>query len=757
MSMYRSWSPVRRWGGTASAVVLAMTLVLTMALAGITPAPVAAVEEEVPRAGMPINAAGGLTNPPRELLSSGASIMLEQASALSRGEADPYFGAVAASGSSGATSAQQVPFRNPAPAFSRNLLITRNFGYFPVQTEPHIAVNPLDPEHLVVGAIDYNMGSVMSTYTSFDGGETWMGPSQVPRFREDLAGAGDPVVSFDRDGNVYITMLSVGVRDFQIGSIISDALVLNMAVSKSTDDGLTWSDPILASEGTVVTVSQLDEAGKERGTVTFVDLDKPWMTVGPHPDDPERDVIYLSYTEFESTYSIMYADELAFFSVPVVATTIKVLVSEDGGASWRDPVAASPKVFYGAGIGATPGTTSMRQTGGVNLVARLVQGSQVAVLPDGTLATAYYDSTDDGIATGLATVMVAMSEDAGRTFSDPVMAGAHRETPFRLRTAEYRYGGLPAMAAGPNGEIYIVQTVRPVERANDDSDVYLFRSFDKGQTWEEPVRVDGDTTDAAQFFAQVAVSPDGVVHIMWGDHRDDPVRLRYHIYYTQSTDRGETFGFTLPDQNFTAPDTRVTDFPSNPMKGFPNGRFIGDYFGITATEDDVYLVWADTRLGEFGGIGQQIGFARKTAIGPPSLFLSPPSGSAGRIVDVQGFNFQPEANVTLYVSGVATSFLRTDENGLFQTSIYMPLTGEGPTQISAYDETGNVATASFFTEFGFDTLQRTLEDLEQRIADGNGGGESGSTGGDSSGQQGQDDETAAAEGTPPAPATPDTD
>jgi hypothetical protein len=243
----------------------------------------------------------------------------------------------------------------------------------------------------------------------------------------------------------------------------------------------------------------------------------------------------------------------------------------------------------------------------------------------------------------------------------------------------------------------------------------MYRSFDQAQSWEEPVLINQDGTNANQFFPQIATSPDGMVHVMWGDQRDDPVRLRYHIYYSQSTDRGESWGFTLPDQSFTAPDTRVTDFPSNPMKGFPGGRFIGDYFGIAATGEDVYLVWADTRLGEFSGLNQQIGFARQTAIEPPSLFISPPSGSAGRIVDIQGFQFQPEANITLYVSGVATSFLRTDAEGQFQTSIYMPLTGEGPTQISAFDETGNVATASFFTEFGFDTLQRSLEEINSQL------------------------------------------
>jgi hypothetical protein len=695
----------------ALALVVACSFVLTGASLVI------AQDEEALRTGTPLNSAG-FANPAREFLSAGALLVLDQAIAARLSEPDPYFSA-AAGGSGGATaaSAQQVPFRNPAPAFSRNLLISRNFGYSPFQTEPHIAVDPTDPEHLIMATIDYNMGSTMSTYTTFDGGETWQGPFQVPRFREDVAGAGDPVVAFDRDGSAYVTMLSIGVREFQIGSIASDAIILNMAVSKSTDGGLSWSDPILASEGLVSTVSQIDEGGKERGTVTFQDLDKPWMTVGPHPDDPERDIIYVSFTEFESTYTIIYADEVAFFSTPVLATTIEVIASEDGGATWSEPIEASPKVLYGFGVANAPGMsqTLQNQAGEGGLATRVVQGSQVAVLPDGTLATAYYDSTDDGVDTGLATVMVATSDDGAQSFGDPIQAGAYREVPGRLRTADFRYGALPAMASGPEGELYIVQSGRPVERSNDDSDIFLYRSFDTGQSWEEPILINQDGTNANQFFPQITTSPDGIVHVMWGDQRDDPVRLRYHIYYSQSTDQGETWGFTLPDQNFTAPDTRVTDFPSNPMKGFPGGRFIGDYFGIAATEEDVYLVWADTRLGEFGGFNQQIGFARKTAIEPPSLFISPPSGSAGRVVDIQGFGFQPEASIQLYVSGVATAFLRTDSEGLFQTSIYMPLTGEGPTQISAFDETGNVATASFFTEFGFDTLQRSLEEINSQL------------------------------------------
>ena len=44
-------------------------------------------------------------------------------------------------------------------------------------------------------------------------------------------------------------------------------------------------------------------------------------------------------------------------------------------------------------------------------------------------------------------------------------------------------------------------------------------------------------------------------------------------------------------------DTRVTDYASNPNYAFPGGRFIGDYFSLTATDDDVQQMrkrWHET-------------------------------------------------------------------------------------------------------------------------------------------------------------------
>jgi len=702
----------RRWRWAMLAIVA--MLAFTPALPALLGVPALAQERDQTFGGTPLNF-GDLVVLQRPYASAGAELALERFY-VDRGIiVDPYLSAVAGSGQDHATANQQVPFRNPAPAFSRNLLITRNYGYSPFQTEPTIAVDPTDPDHLVVGVIDYNMGSTMSVYVSWDAGETWDGPKQIVYFRDDISGAGDPVVAFGSDGTVFITMISIGVREFLLGTISSQVAVMNMAVATSYDGGLTWTEPQLAASGTVSTESNVDKEGKERGTITTVDLDKPWLTVGPSPTDPDKDVIYLSYTEFEQTSSVLYADELAFLSNPLLATQIKVVASDDGGQTWSAPTPVSDKVFAGFSLAAPGQDAAQQQTGEGTFSSRVVQGSQIDVLPDGTLAICWYDSTDDGTDTGLAVVGFATSTDEARSFTQPVVAGTFREVPYRLRTATFRYGGLPSMSAGPDGDLYIVQSGRSSVDPVDDSDVFLYRSLDSGATWDPGVKVNQDKTTKSQFFPQVIVGPDSVVHIMWGDQRDDPIGLRYDIYYTQSTDQGQTFGFTIPEQNFTAPDTRVTDFPSNPMKGFPGGRFIGDYMGIAATEDDVFMVWPDTRLGEYGGYSQQIGFARKTAIEAPSLFLSPPSGSAGRIVDIQGFGFQPDAAIQLYVSGVITSTLRTDLKGQFQTSIYMPLTGEGPTEIRAYDETGNVATASFYTEFGFDSLQDQLGAIEAAL------------------------------------------
>ncbi|MCD6034163.1 MAG: hypothetical protein K0S78_6349, partial [Thermomicrobiales bacterium] len=214
MTVNRSRTPSRRGGnhGRLGQRVLAL-LILTALLVAVAPPPSSRAENEA----IPVGEFR-LLEPVEHMLSASSWVMATgqdprlldiPTGGSARGIDWTGYGVVPGGSRSGSAMAPQVPFRSAAPAFSRNQLLTRQLGLFPLNTEPHIAVNPLDPEHLVVGVIDYNFPS-MSSYVSFDGGETWEGPNQLRYFQEDFSAAGDPVVAFDRDGNVYMASISLG-------------------------------------------------------------------------------------------------------------------------------------------------------------------------------------------------------------------------------------------------------------------------------------------------------------------------------------------------------------------------------------------------------------------------------------------------------------------------------------------------------------------------------------------------------------------
>jgi hypothetical protein len=705
-----------------SAWPLALGTSLTLALGLSLPA--AAQEEEGSLGSDPSSVIGLLDATPADLLGPAGQYLSGQSWLTTLGIApgagdmpafDPWTGTDLASGDSrtqAAGAGAPVPYREPGPAFSRNLLVTRDFSNAPYQTEPHIEADPEDPEHLVLGVIDYAFPS-MSTYVSFDGGERWEGPNQVPYLTEDLGAGGDPVVAIDRDGNVYLAYISIGVDDFNLGPIEVSAQVSSIAVASSQDEGFTWPTQISSARSRVNTDGlTTDRFGRLRGNVDMSFLDKPWMASGPSPDDPEQDVLYVTYTNFDISYEILYIGEIPNLLPTEMRTSIELVKSEDGGLTWTDPVAVSPVVRRAYGE-----TGDGSGASGVYGTLRVVQGGQPAVAPDGTVHVAWFDSTDDDSQKGVGEIQTASSTDGGATWTVPTVAAVFNEPEFRPRTNNFRFwaSAFPQIAIGPEGEVYIAYTARPSDKPNDDGDIYLTSSMDKGETWSRPKVLNDDDTDHVQMFPSIDVGPDGVVHAMWGDFRDSPTQSSYNIYYTRSEDQGQTFGFTNEDLGLQVGDTRVTDFPSNPNYGFPSGLFIGDYFSLAATEDDAYLVWSDTRLGEFGPSNQKIAFARTAAVDTPEIFINPPSGPGGQQVTLQGFAFQPDMGVYVQLGDSTISTLRTNLDGEFSASIYMPITSEGSQTITVFDESGNGASTSFYTEFGFGNIADKLDELGSRI------------------------------------------
>lgn len=596
-----------------------------------------------------------------------------------------------------------VPYRSPAPAFSRNLLLSRDLG-LAIHTEPHLAVNPKDPKHVVVAEIDYAL-SYNPAYVSFDGGENWRGPIRVPLTKNAFSG-GDPVVAFDSKGNVYQAFMSVGEKSYDLGPFFIDIPKSDIGVSVSQNGGLKWLPAVSAAQNQFVQDLKPDQFGYLRGFLKFTFLDKPWMDIGPSPGNPKEDVLHISYTEFAEYFSIVYFGELVGLYRVKAESTIMAVASRDGGVTWSQPTAVSPprKIFE---LGA--------QKGG-EIKSWVVQGSQPKVSKSGTAYLTWYDSTEDGSSEGVGRIYLAQSKNDGASWSKPVTAVEFFEVSRSPHSVPFRNSSsFPQIAVGENDEVYIAYGAIPKDKQTDEGDIYFVSSKD-GAKFSEPVRLNGDKTENIQFFPAIAAGPEGNLHVMWGDTRDDPTGVKYHIYYTRSLDGGKTWGFELKELGIKEPDTRATDFPSNPNEGFPRGRFIGDYFAIAAgSKEDVYMVWADTRLGKYGPMSQKIGFARLKAMPSPETFLNPARGPAGQEVTLQAFNFQPDMDIFVRIGGRITSVGRTNDDGRLSYKLFMPIASEGSHEIAVFDESGNAALSSFYMDFGFGDLKKRNEEQKPEI------------------------------------------
>ena len=90
-----------------------------------------------------------------------------------------------------------IPYREPTPKFSRNIIISHDLSSYPYQAEPHIVSNPTNPDNLIVGLNDYSFYGT-SAYASMDGGATWEGPFPMKLLQGDDF-LSDPTLAFDRN------------------------------------------------------------------------------------------------------------------------------------------------------------------------------------------------------------------------------------------------------------------------------------------------------------------------------------------------------------------------------------------------------------------------------------------------------------------------------------------------------------------------------------------------------------------------------
>jgi hypothetical protein len=450
--------------------------------------------------------------------------------------------------------------RDPIPRVRGGLEQVRasSTGYLSY-SEPHIAVDPLDPSHLVAGSKMYqNLPEYLfkiGTFVSFDGGRSWTDNGHLPGYPTQTGNEGDDYyitsdvwTAFDDEGNAYAMVLDTHDANESI-----TGAGWGMTLHRSTDGGRAWSGRIPIHENDDPVSKQL-----------FLD-DKNTLEVDN--TGPDRD----------GKTGNMYA--CWSFDAPVANLAVFVGRSTDAGETWSDPV-------------------------NVSGLDRTVIGCHVVVGPPtvpggpGVLYVFWNNfGTDE--------MRMAKSADGGVTFTPPTTVVSYRPSPSPFPGSAFRNLSIPAGGVDPKtGTVYLSYAdyhatmedaaCPPDEDAPEgqvcDSDVLIVESTDGGAKWSGPIRVNQDAVGNGkdQFQQQLAITRSGQLNIMWFDRRNDPQNFYIDTFFARSNDGGEMWK-----------ETRVTksmwDPSINPPIS-PSGEFIGDYQGLAATECGSVPFWNDTTL-----------------------------------------------------------------------------------------------------------------------------------------------------------------
>lgn len=386
--------------------------------------------------------------------------------------------------------AQPLP---PAPR-SHLIDITPKPGFF---NEPAIAVNPLNPQQLVV-AWQINASVAYSN----DGGQSWsIADGTAPR---DYKISGDVSLAYDAGGHAllcYIAFDKLGTTNYWAHQATRNGIF----VRRSLDGGKTWE----ADAATVIAHDSLPNIPFE---------DKPWIvadTSGRHAGN-----IYVGWTQFT-----LAASDLLFSR------------STDGGKSWSKPMK----------LNTTPGLP--RDDNGA------LEGFHGVVGPDGTLYTIWDDRNGIVMATshdGGAT----FSKDRLIMAAGPGyfgITGVARSNGFP------QIGLDPRGAAGSaGGNLYLSWS--DYTDGDVDVFVSSSADHGHTWSAPVRVNNDPLHNGADQFFQWMAVDPQsGAVNLVFYDRRQDNQQTT--VTLARSTDGGKSFtNYSLDRDAFEAEGDFLGDY-----------------------------------------------------------------------------------------------------------------------------------------------------------------------------------------------------
>ena len=375
--------------------------------------------------------------------------------------------------------------------------------------------------------------------TSHNGGESFKDRGAVPPGPDvNLTLAGKPSVACTSPDN-FLLVQNAGVPNPSFGHFFP---LSGLALSRSSDGGATWSDPV------IVASADLNNFQDE----IFED---PWIAVDP--SNPQR--VYISYTHFGFNFN---ASELQ--------SGVEVISSTDGGKTFNP----TPIVLETQAILAFSGLFDVGTR-----MAISSKGQVFVAWENENIFEAFFEQT---ISVG--------SFMPGGPATPPVVVDAVTQggsnvfeffTNFGITTqdGEVFFGTVPLEggfenfrgfdlavdhSGGPtDGFVYLVwddgrNGFQAAPELEDDfgsysfTDILLAVSKDGGQTFAPSRQVNSDlqplTSRGHDHFRPVAaVDRNGKVAACWYDRRHDPQNYQFERFCAESTDAGSTWSeFRVP-------------------------------------------------------------------------------------------------------------------------------------------------------------------------------------------------------------------
>lgn len=295
---------------------------------------------------------------------------------------------------------------------------------------------------------------------------------------------------------------------------------------KTSDHGATWTD------------------GSYMGLNGTKAQDKHWSIID------NNDNIYVTWTQFDDYGS----------NAPDDFSSIMFSKSTDGGDSWTDAI-------------------KINQVDGDCIDGdNTTEGAVPALGPNNELYVAW---------AGPAGLRFDKSLDLGETWLEDDILIDEMPTGWDYTIPGiYRCNGLPVtkcdVSGGEHhGTIYVNWTDQ--RNGEDDTDVWLAKSTDQGETWSSPIRINDDAPGKHQFLTWMDIDQTtGYLYFVFYDRRNHD-NTATDVYLAVSKDGGASFS-----------NIQISESPFVPSPGI----FFGDYNNIVAHNGIVRPIWTRLNQGE---------------------------------------------------------------------------------------------------------------------------------------------------------------